>query len=154
MIGNKLLRVANKINHGHDSKIRFVGILPRPKANKYSLKKNTKKYKKSLATGKTLRKERLNASAVNSSQSISGIDFVERDVGDSENSESDSIRTDSDEEIQNISNEIVNRNFLACTNDLELCFIFISTDVHGTKEAEDNDDDDEEGGRPSAKSKE
>ena len=59
------------------------------------------------------------------------LDFVERDK-DAKQSDTDSFNTDSDEEMQNISADILNNSFLNCVNDLELCFIFISTDVHGT----------------------
>jgi len=68
------------------------------------------------------------------------LDFVERDK-DAKQSDTDSFNTDSDEEMQNISANILNNSFLNCVNDLELCFIFISTDVHGTIEELDEDED-------------
>jgi hypothetical protein len=57
MMGNKLQKISTtKNDHSHkNSKIRFVGILPKPKASKFTLKKSTKKYKDTLATNKTLR---------------------------------------------------------------------------------------------------
>ena len=76
-----------------------------------------------------------------------GADFAERDNG----GDTSSFGTDSGSDIANISADILNSSFLNCTNDLELCFIFICTDVHGLSGEYDDEEDEDLSDRKKAK---